>query len=134
MLLLMHRIDLYGPFSKYWTFFILFYSSILNIKFYIHVNSPTWTEENQSSARSAFSLRNDWYSLKMSYYQALSMCNWFIVFCSVVTKSDLLSTYLPLFRKEICLHGRTLSALYFSLSNEDSRASSIPVHHCCCEH
>ena len=41
------RIVLYGSFSKYWTLFIPIYPFILNMKFYMHVNSPAWADKNQ---------------------------------------------------------------------------------------
>ena len=47
VLLLMHPNCFYCSFSKYWTFFIPFWTFILNIKFYMTVNSPDWADENQ---------------------------------------------------------------------------------------
>ena len=38
------RIVLYGPFRKYRT--LLCHSNISNIKFYMHINSPAWTDKN----------------------------------------------------------------------------------------
>ena len=67
-LLLMHPIILYGPFSKYWTLFIPIQPFILNVKFYIHVNSPAWADENQIKCE------------KVRFLSEMSKVKWRLVF------------------------------------------------------
>ena len=55
----MLRIVLYGLFSKYWKLFMPFYSFILNIKFYVYVNSPACGDENQLKCEKVFSPENE---------------------------------------------------------------------------